>query len=128
MICGIGVDIIEIDRIKNSIEKFGKAFTEKIFTSVEIEYCESKKNKVQHYAARFAAKEAVIKAMSKDQPQGFKWTDIEIFNELNGMPGVKLFGKFLQILGDDKEIKISISHSHNYVTSFAVLHKKEKDA
>ena len=75
-----GTDIIEVNRIEESIEKFGDKFLKEIFTNNEIEYCESKKNKYQHYAARFAAKEAVFKAISEllDAKYDVKWTEIEI--------------------------------------------------
>ncbi len=123
MILGIGIDIIEIDRIKKSIENYGDAFLNKIYTKTELDYCLSKKNKYQHFAARFAAKEAIYKAMSTATGFSFQWVDLEIFNEPNGMPRVKLLGKLTEFLGDDKDLKITMSHSENYVTCFAVLQK-----
>lgn len=124
MVFGIGTDIIEIDRIKSSIEKFGDSFLNKIFTEVEIEYSSSKGVPYQHYAARFAAKEAIAKALATPDNKGFNWKDIEVYNETNGFPRARLFGKVKSILGDDKELKISISHSDNYATCVAIVYFK----
>lgn len=121
MVLGIGIDIIEIERIKESIERFPERFVNKIFTQVERDYCLSKKNKYQHFAARFAAKEAIAKAFGNVGISGLSWQEVEIFNERNGTPQVKLTGKPEQYLGDDKQIKITMSHSHHYVTCFAIL-------
>lgn len=122
MVLGVGIDIIEIDRIKKSIDDLGDQFLNKIYTDIEREYSLSKKNKYQHLAARFAAKEAIIKALSSVADSGYSWKDMEIFNEPNGMPKVALHGKIKELLGDDKELKISMSHSDNYVTCFAILY------
>ena len=92
MVFGIGIDIIEIERIKKSIEKYDDLFLNKIFTQTELDYCLSKQNKYQHFAARFAAKEAIAKAIATGWSEGFKWKDIEIYNEPSGLPRVKLFG------------------------------------
>jgi holo-[acyl-carrier protein] synthase len=123
MVIGVGIDIIEISRIQESIDKFGDNFLNKIFTKKEIEYCSSKPNKYQHYAARFAAKEAVAKALSTGWNKEFNWKNVEIFNELNGMPIVKLHGKLKSFLSDNKELKISMSHSRDYVVCNAIIYK-----
>lgn len=122
MIFGIGIDIIEIDRIKKSIEKFDNLFLNKIFTQTELDYCKSKKNKYQHYAARFAAKEAIAKALATGWSKGFRWKDIEIYNEKSGMPNVKLSGNLESFLGEEKSLKITMSHSEHYVTCFAIIY------
>jgi holo-[acyl-carrier protein] synthase len=124
MIFGIGIDIIEIDRIKDSVDRFGDIFLNKVFTQTEINYSLSKANKYQHLAARFAAKEAIAKALSFKGDKGFHWKDIEIYNEPNGMPSVTLFNSLKEILGEDKELKITMSHSQNYVTCFAIISTK----
>ncbi len=124
MIFGIGIDIIEIERIKKSIEKFDKLFLNKIFTQTELDYCLSKKNKYQHFAARFAAKEAIAKALATGWSKGFRWKDIEIYNESSGMPNVKLHGNLSDFLGLDKSLKITMSHSEHYVTCFAIIYSK----
>jgi len=113
-----GTDIIEVDRIKRAINKNGTKFLNKIFTENEITYCESKnKMKFQHYAARFAAKEAVYKAISKVIKRNYSWQDIEIINEESGKPIANL--KF------DKEnivdIDVSLSHIDKYATATAVI-------
>ncbi|MCB0732363.1 MAG: holo-ACP synthase [Ignavibacteriae bacterium] len=122
MIFGIGIDIIEIERIKSSVEKFGNIFLNKIYTKTELDYCLQKKNKYQHLAARFAAKEAIAKALATGWSKGFKWKDIEIFNEVSGMPNVKLHGYLEKFLGSEKSLKITMSHSEHYVTCFAIIY------
>ncbi len=123
MVIGIGIDIIEIDRIKSSIEKYGDNFLSKIYTPVEIDYCNSKANKYQHFAARFAAKEAIYKALATGWQKDLHWQDIEISNLPTGMPVANLKGKLKKFLSDDKELKISLSHSNNYVTCVAIIYK-----
>lgn len=122
MVIGIGIDIIEIERIQQSVERFGDKFLNKVFTQLELDYCMNKKNKFQHLAARFAAKEAVAKALSEGWDGGFNWKDIEIFNELNGKPSVKLYGALEQYMGKEKALKLTMSHSHHYVTCFAICY------
>lgn len=116
-----GTDIIEIDRIKESIESLGKKFLERVYTESEIEYCESKKaQKYQHYAARFAAKEAVFKAVSESLPDKFAlgWCDYEILNNETGKPNVKINGIDLSNI---ENIDLSISHCKQYATATAVV-------
>ncbi len=124
MILGIGIDIIEIDRIKQSVDKFGDAFLNKIYTQNELDYCLAKYNKFQHLAARFAAKEAIYKALSGTWEKVASWKNIEITNEQNGLPVVKFSGKLKDYLSNDKDIKISISHSDNYVACVALIYWK----
>ena len=121
MVLGLGIDIIEISRIKKSINEFGDNFLKKVYTPKEIEYCSGKANKYQHFAARFAAKEAVYKAFSTSHQEGLSWQDIEITNEPSGMPVVKLNGKLKSFLSDNKDLKISISHTDNFVTCVAII-------
>lgn len=115
-----GTDIIEIERIKESIEKTGQPFIDRIFTPNEIRYCESKNNvKYQHYAARFAAKEATFKAISKALEDKFSigWKNVEILNDANGRPNIKFIDLNIKGL---KEIDISISHCKTYATATVV--------
>ena len=126
MVIGIGVDIIEIDRIKQSIEKYGDSFLNKIYTPVELEYCLKKSNKYQHLAARFAAKEAVYKALTTGTQEKIGWQNIEILNKPNGMPIVKLKNFKDNFLSNGYSLKISISHSDNYVICFAIVYKEAK--
>ena len=123
MVVGLGIDIIEIDRIKDSVDRYGDHFLNKIYTETELNYCLSKSSKYQHLAARFAAKEAVFKALTTGWDENVGWQDIEIYNEPNGMPLVKLKGKLENFLADDKSLKISMSHSRDYVTCVAIIYK-----
>lgn len=120
-----GTDIIEICRIKESIEEIGQRFLERIYTKNEIEYCESKrKQKYQHYAARFSAKEAVFKAISKEIKNKYEieWKNIEVINDCNGRPTINLLD--IKIEGIDS-IDISISHCKEYaVANVVVIWKK----
>ena len=118
-----GTDIIEIDRIKQSIEKNGKAFLDRVYTRKEIEYCESKKNqKFQSYAVRFAAKEAIYKALSPYINFEYSWTDFEILNDSNGRPFVNL--KFW--IKELDSLEISLSHCKDYAVSNVTAVYKEQ--
>ena len=117
-----GTDIIEINRIKESIESLGETFKNKIYTKKEIEYCESKKNaKYQHYAARFAAKEAIFKAVSEllDDKYEISWKDAEVIDDENGKPRITFASKKLE--EKIESIDISISHCKEYAVSNVVL-------
>lgn len=119
-----GVDIIEISRVKESIESLGERFINRVFTEKEIEYCESKKNqKYQHYAARFAAKEAVFKALSwkLEDKYAICWKDIEVVDDKQGRPSLNIIGINLN---DIENIDISLSHCKEYaVANVTVLTK-----
>ena len=116
-----GTDIIEIERIKKSIEKNRDTFLNLIYTPDEIKYCENKKNaKYNHYAGRFAAKEAIYKAISPLLPGKFSmsWKDAQVVNDENGNPKIEfLKTKFEQI----KSIDISISHCKEYAVSSVIF-------
>ena len=117
-----GTDIIEINRIKESIESLGENFKDKIYTEKEIEYCESKRSvKYQHYAGRFAAKEAIFKAISELLNDKFEisWKDAEILNDEQGKPRVIFSSKKLQ--EKIENIYISISHCKEYATANVVI-------
>ncbi len=120
-----GTDIIEIERVKASIEDTDRKFCERVYTEKEIEYCESKKmQKYQHYAARFAAKEAVFKAISKTLNGKYEitWKDIEVLNDENGRPYIKLSEQFANKIED---IDISISHCKEYAIANVVVVERE---
>ena len=113
-----GTDIIEIDRIKESIETLGERFLNRVYTQKEIEYCENKKNqKYQSYAARFAAKEAIFKENKKNLNDKYEigWKDLEILNDEQGRPQVKIKGV------QKENIDISISHCKNYAVAMVVM-------
>lgn len=108
-----GIDIIEVERIKSNIEKFANNFLDRIFTEKEIAYCESKNvQKYESYAARFAAKEAVLKAFSGTLESKFdvQWKDIEVLNDQNGRPFIILHNNIKSAMGNSYEIDISLSH------------------
>ena len=116
-----GTDIIEIDRIRKSIEKNGDKFLNSVYTAKEIEYCEGRKNaKYNHYAGRFAAKEAIYKAISQLLPEkfGISWKDVQVVNDENGNPKIEFLNiTFNQIKSTD----ISISHCQEYAVAMATL-------
>lgn len=115
-----GTDIIEIERIKESIESLDGKFTKRVFTENEIKYCESKKaQKYQHYAARFAAKEAIFKAISDalEDKYSISWKDVEILNNEMGRPEVIMLGVNLKQI---ESIDLSMSHCKKYATATAV--------
>jgi len=116
-IVGVGVDLIEVKRIKNAFEKWGNDFLEKIFTSKEIEYARRHQAFYQHLAGRFAGKEAVFKALGDAH---LSWKDVEILNKEDGKPYCNLLNR------EDKklEIYLSISHIKNYALAQAVIIKK----
>ena len=118
-----GTDIIEIDRIRESIEKMGERFVKRVFTKNEIEYCESKKaQKYQHYAARFAAKEATFKAISEelDNKNSICWKDFEVINDENGKPRLNII---CSDLGNIISKDISISHCKEYAVANVTILK-----
>lgn len=120
-----GTDIIEVDRVRTSIENVGEKFLKKVFTDNEIRYCESKKTqKYQHYAGRFAAKEAVFKAISRQLEDKYSvcWKDIEVENDSQGRPSVNLFNVDMKKI---ENIGISISHCKSYATANVVVLFKE---
>lgn len=113
-----GTDIIEISRIKNAIIKKNEKFISKIYTEKEIEYCESKKTqKYQSYAARFAAKEAIYKALSEYIDYKYSWKDFEIINNEQGKPHVNLKYRIDNI----QNIELSMSHCKEYAVASVVV-------
>ena len=120
MVRGIGVDIIEIGRIRKSIEDLGDHFVQKIFTAQEIAYCTAKPNAVQHFAARFAAKEALSKALSTGWSGEFRWKDVEVMNEPSGNPILALHGTMKEMLSHCS-VFVSLSHSDNHVVAMVVI-------
>ena len=113
-----GTDIIEISRIKKAIEDKSEKFLNKIYTKNEIEYCESKGLlKYEHYAARFAAKEAIYKALN-DIIEDLSWLDVEIKNEITGKPKIIFLRKIEKKI---ENIEISISHCREYAVANVVV-------
>ncbi|MDP8293002.1 MAG: holo-ACP synthase [Candidatus Orphnella occulta] len=123
MIIGTGIDMVEISRIKNAAKKWQKNFLLKIFTDKELEYSNEKTSSYQHLAARFAAKEAVLKALGSGLTSRMEWRDIEVWNEESGKPNVRLTGEVERVgtaLGV-KNIIISMSHTRTYAVASVIL-------
>lgn len=119
-----GVDIVEVDRIRRSLENGGEAFKKRIFTEREIEYCENKKStKYESYAARFAAKEAVSKAFGTGIGKYVSWKDIEVLNDEKGKPYIVLSDEAKKLFHDinGRDMSISISHCKDYAIAYAVF-------
>lgn len=114
-ILGVGVDIIESERIRELCER-SPAFVDRVFTQVEQDYAMNKPSKYLHLAGRFAAKEAVAKALGTS----FSWKEVEIVNESNGKPTVNLYGRAKKA-AKGAIVHISISHTERYATAFAIL-------
>jgi len=121
-VIGIGTDIVEVLRIAQMIERHGELFLNRVYTPREIEYCSSRKAATQHYAGRWAAKEAILKALGTGWSRGIQWRDMEIRNDGAGKPSVALGGgarEMCEQLGI-AELLISISHCRSHATAFAV--------
>jgi holo-[acyl-carrier protein] synthase len=115
VIVGLGLDIAEIDRIESVVARHGRPILERLYTPREIAYCESHKNRFERYAARFAAKEAAMKALGTGWSRGVRWRDIEVVNMPGGKPTLGLQGAARQIadgLGA-RHISLTITHSGN---------------
>lgn len=123
MIIGTGIDIVEISRIKNAAKKWRKIFLSKIFTDKELVYSSEKTSSYQHLAARFAAKEAVLKALGSGLTSRMEWRDIEIWNEKSGKPNVRLSGEVERVSINQgvKNIIISMSHTRTYAIASVIL-------
>lgn len=127
MIVGIGTDICDINRIAQTIEKFGQKFKQKTFTECEQQYCESKAVPANAYAKRFAAKEAVAKALAGEDTGSLSWLDVEVINRKSGRPDIKLHRMAAQRLSDrlpegfDGKVHLSLSDDPPYAQAFAIV-------
>jgi holo-[acyl-carrier protein] synthase len=115
MIIGLGVDIMQIDRIETAIERRGRFFLERVFTPSEIAYCESHRRRGERFAGRFAAKEAAMKALGTGWTRGVRWIDIEVVREPSGKPTLRLAGAACEIASGlgVKHIALTITHDGN---------------
>jgi len=123
MIVGTGIDIAEVPRIEASIARFGNRFVHRIFTKAEIEYCESKANRIERYAARFAAKEAGMKAIGTGWNHGVTWRYVEVCRQPGGRPTIAFHGKaadFAAKLGA-VHVALSLSHTQGYAIAQSTL-------
>ena len=122
MIIGTGIDIIEVERIAHRVGS-DNGFKEFVFSKDEINYCDAKASPFEHYAARFAAKEAFLKAVSRGWDSGLQWNEIEIVNETSGKPSLRITGvteKMLAPLGI-RIIHLSLSHLKSMATAVVIL-------
>ena len=123
MIVGTGIDIAEVPRIRQAIERFGARFLERVFTPGEIRYCESKANRFERYAARFAAKEAAMKALGTGWNHGVRWRDCEVERMPGGRPTLAFQGKaaeFAARLGV-KNAALSLTHTTELAIAQVIL-------
>jgi holo-[acyl-carrier protein] synthase len=116
MILGLGVDIAEVPRVREAIEHHGERFLNRVFTPLEIAYCRRHKNCDERFAARFAAKEAAMKALGTGWRRGVTWRDIEVSNATGGKPQLKLSGKAqeIYIAKRGENLVISLTHTAEY--------------
>jgi holo-[acyl-carrier protein] synthase len=123
MIVGTGIDIAEVPRIQQSIERFGDRFLQRIYTAGEIRYCDSKVNRAERYAARFAAKEAAMKALGTGWSHGVRWRDCEVVRLPSGRPTISFHGKAGEIAArlGVKNAALSLSHTAEQAIAQVIL-------
>jgi holo-[acyl-carrier protein] synthase len=121
-VLGIGTDIVECLRIAQMIDRHGELFINRVYTTGEIEYCRSRKQATQHFAGRWAAKEAILKAIGTGWANGICWTDLEVRNDPGGQPKVLVRGgaKEAALRRGIGDILVSISHCRTYATAYAL--------
>jgi len=120
----VGIDIIEIERIRSVINRWGDKFKSKVFLPDEISYCEGRFHPAQHYAVRFAAKEAVAKAIKSSFDVPMKWHDVEILSQAGGAPKIRLHGEVAQRCSEN-DLSLSVSHSNVSAVAVALLNFKK---
>jgi holo-[acyl-carrier protein] synthase len=126
-IVGTGIDIVECLRIASMIERHGELFITRVYTDHEIEYCSARKAATQHYAGRWAAKEAVLKALGTGWRRGISWRDIEIRNDSKGAPTVQLRGGARDVMTSAgiRSLHVSISHCRSFAVAYVVAESGE---
>jgi holo-[acyl-carrier protein] synthase len=123
MIVGTGIDIAEVHRIAESIERFGERFLRRVFTDGEVRYCDAKANRAERFAARFAAKEAAMKALGTGWNNGVRWRDVEVVRKPGSRPTIQFHGKAAEIakrLGA-KNVALSLSHTPEQAIASVIL-------
>jgi holo-[acyl-carrier protein] synthase len=121
VVIGLGTDLIEIARIERSVERYGPAFLERIYTPGEIAYCQRKRNAAESFAARFAAKEAGAKALGTGISRGVSWREFEVRRQPGQRPELHLSGRALEIADRLGVRRLSLSLSHSETLSMAVV-------
>ncbi|MFQ5708603.1 MAG: holo-ACP synthase [bacterium] len=120
MVLGIGIDLVDVKRIDKLIQVWGAKFTSKLFTQNEIDYCAGKHNGAECFAARFAAKEALAKALGHGWCKHFRWTDVEICRAPSGQPSFKV-GGITQGLVANKHVLLSLSHTRRQAAAVVTV-------
>ncbi len=125
MVIGVGIDLVEIDRIGASIERWGEKFLRKIFSAGEIDYCSRRPYPARHFAARFAAKEAFLKGMGIGLFSGIALRDVEVHVLDSGKPELVLRGEAGELAAKNgvSSLNLSLSHSNRYATALVILEK-----
>lgn len=121
MILGTGIDVAEVHRVRRAIERHGRRFLERVFTAAEIAYVERKANRHERYAARFAAKEAGMKALGLGWQGGLSWRDFEVINLASGQPTLRLHGAAARIAAQRGVRRISLSLTHTATVAMALV-------
>ncbi|MFN7936841.1 MAG: holo-[acyl-carrier-protein] synthase [Bryobacteraceae bacterium] len=123
MILGTGIDLAEVGRIREAVERYGERFVQRIYTPVEIAYVERKANKFERFAARFAAKEAGMKAIGTGWRKGVRWQDFEVVNLPGGRPTLRLHGVAAEVAAGMgvKRIHLSLTHTAEQGMAFVIL-------
>lgn len=123
MISGVGVDIVQVAAIAESIEHYGKEYLERVFTQGEIAYCDSVPSAMQRYAARVAAKEAAMKALATGWDSGVEWLDFEVINETSGEPKLHAHGRAAELLQKRgiNRMWVSLSHRPDYAIAQVIF-------
>jgi holo-[acyl-carrier protein] synthase len=124
MIVGNGVDIVDVSRIAEKLAR-GNGFRDKVFSRAEIEYCEARAVPIESYAARFAAKEAFLKATGRGLLLGYDLSDIEVVSDPDGKPFIRLHGNFQKFFNENgwTSIHVSLSHSDSTACAFVIIEK-----
>lgn len=123
MIIGTGVDLIEVERIERALSRHGQRFLDRLFTPAEVQYCEGGGAQKSHrLAARFAAKEATLKALGTGLRNGLNWTDIEVIRDPLGKPALRLTGKAADLAAQQgiTQLHVSLSHAKDYAVAQVV--------
>lgn len=119
-IIAVGTDIVECHRIARMMENHGDVFLRRVFTDREIDYCSGKKMAYQHYAARWAVKEAVLKTLGTGWARGIFWTDVELINLAGGKPIIQMYNRAAEVAREAgiAEVLVSVSHTREYAVAF----------
>ena len=130
MILGLGVDIAEVLRVRGAIERHGERFLNRVFTPAEVAYCRSRRNSYERFAARFAAKEATMKALGTGLRRGVTWRNMEVSNAKGGKPTMKLSGRARELFQGmgGASIALSITHTRTLALAEVIIEGKSPAA